>query len=281
MADRRDAVTAKTRLTLGRLQSALAAAQRAITFEAAAKGRLQSGSTVQMLVRALLKELDRDATILISAHAKAGSRDPADVGSAVRSSLEPPAKAYLSQCRKTLKSIADRFDVCQPDIDTFFNSLTDMATVELAEYPTLSTDVIITGLRPEKFLEGWKRVQRALQKAQARLATATDEEDFQSVGHLCREALISTAQAVYDPERHPPLDGVAPSDTDTKRQLDAFFAAELSGSANEAMRTHVRSAVKLANALTHKRTATLLVGSGCFEATSSVVKLVAIVMVNK
>ena len=128
----------------------------------------------------------------------------------MRPALEPSAKAYLSQCRKTLKSIEDRFDVCQLDIDKFFNSLTDMATVDLAEYPTLSTDVIITGLRPEKFPEGWKRVQHALQKAQARLATATDEEDFQSVGHLCRGALISTAQAVYDPERHPSLDGVSP-----------------------------------------------------------------------
>ena len=281
MADRRDAVTAKTRLTLGRLQSALESVQRAITFEAAAAGRLQSGSTVRMLVRALFKELDRAAAELISAHAKAGSRNPADVGSAVRSALEPPSKAYLAQCRKTLKSIADRFDVFQPDIDTFFDSLTDMATVELAEYPTLSTDVVITKLRPEKFPEGWNRVQRALQKAQTRLATATYEEDFQSVGHLCREALISTALAVYDPDRHPSLDGVAPSNTDAKRQLDAFFATELSGSANEAMRTHARSAVKLADALTHKRTATLLVGSVCFEAAASVVNLVAIVTVNK
>ena len=124
-------------------------------------------------------------------------------------------------------------------------------------------------------------MQRALRKAQAGLVAAKDEEDFQSVGHLCREALISTAQAVYDPERHPPLDGVAPSNTDAKRQLDAFFAAELFGSANEAMRTHARSAVKLADALIHKRTATLLVGSVCFEATSSVVNLAAIVTVNK
>lgn len=281
MANRRDVVTAKTRLTLGRLQSALELAQRAIIFEASAKGRLQSGGTVRMLVRALLKELDRAAAELISTHAKAGSRNPADVGSAVRSALGPPAKAYLAECRKPLKSIADVFDACQPDIDEFFDSLTDMATVELAEYPTLSTDVVITELCPEKFPEGWKRVQRVLQKAQARLATAKDEEDFQSVGHFCREALISTAQAVYDPDRHPPLDGVAPSNTDAKRRLDAFFATELSGSANEAMRTHARSAVKLADALTHKQTATLLVGRVCFESTSSVVNLAAIVTVNK
>ena len=89
------------------------------------------------------------------------------------------------------------------------------------------------------------------------------------------------AQAVYDPMRHPSLDSVTPSDTDAKRQLDTFFAAELYGSANEAMRTYARSAVKLADALTHKRTATLLAGSICLEATSSVANLVAIVTVNK
>ena len=82
----------------------------------------------------------------------------------MRSALEPPAKAYLEQRRKTLKSVADSFDACRPDIDKFFDSLTDMATVELAEYPTLSTHVVISELHPEKLPEGWKRVQRILQK---------------------------------------------------------------------------------------------------------------------
>ena len=163
MVDRRDAVTAKTRLTLGRLQSDLELAQQSITSEASAKGRLQSGATVKMLVRALLRELSKAAAELISAHAKAGSRNPADVRSAVRSALEPPAQAYLKQCRKTLKSMANTFDVCQPDIDGFFDSLTDMATVELAEYATLSKNVVISELRPEKLPEGWNRVQRTLQ----------------------------------------------------------------------------------------------------------------------
>ena len=47
-----------------------------------------------------------------------------------------------------------------------------------------------------------------------RLLSAETEEDFQAVGLLGREALISLAQAVYDPDAHPPLDGVVPSETD-------------------------------------------------------------------
>ena len=71
------------------------------------------------------------------------------------------------------------------------------------------------------------------------------------------------------------------SDTDTKRLLEAFFATELPGSGNEELRAHARCAVKLANTLTHKRSATFLLGSVCFEATSSIVNLTAIVSVNR
>ena len=37
-----------------------------------------------------------------------------------------------------------------------------------------------------------------------RLLTAETEEDFQAVGLLGREALISLTQAVYEPSKHPP-----------------------------------------------------------------------------
>jgi hypothetical protein len=43
------------------------------------------------------------------------------------------------------------------------------------------------------------------------------------------EALISVAQAVYVAERHPTLDGVAASNTDAKRMLEALIAVEFAG----------------------------------------------------
>jgi AbiJ N-terminal domain 3 len=83
-----------------------------------------------------------------------------------------------------------------------------------------------TGLEPT----GWIRVDRNVTEVRKRLETATMEEQFQAVGLLCRETLISLAQAVYDAQLHPTLDGVTPSDTDAKRRLEAYIASpSLSG----------------------------------------------------
>jgi hypothetical protein len=70
---------------------------------------------------------------------------------------------------------------------------------------------------------GWSRVDRGVEKFRRVLETATSEEDFQGVGLLCREVLISLAQAVYVPELHPTSDGVEPSETDAKRMLEAYW----------------------------------------------------------
>jgi hypothetical protein len=75
----------------------------------------------------------------------------------------------------------------------------------------------------------WRRLDRTLDEIRTRFVGAKTEEQFQSVGHLCRDALISLAQAGYDKQRHSPLDGVTPSATDAKRMLDAYVACELSG----------------------------------------------------
>jgi hypothetical protein len=87
---------------------------------------------------------------------------------------------------------------------------------------------------------GWKRVDRTVTEARKRLESATTEEQFQAVGLLCREILISLAQAVFDPERHRTLDGVRASDTDAKRMLEAYIAVEFAGSGNEHTRKHAR-----------------------------------------
>lgn len=123
---------------------------------------------------------------------------------------------------------------------------------------------------------GWLKVDRAVGEARRRLAEAENEEQFQAVGLLCREVLISLGQAVYDPELHPREDGVKPSDTDAKRQLGAYIAATLDGSTHSAARKHARAAVDLAVDLQHKRTATFRQAALCLEATASVVSVIAI-----
>lgn len=123
---------------------------------------------------------------------------------------------------------------------------------------------------------GWRKVDRQLQEVRLRLDTAESEEQYQAVGLLCREVLISVAQEVYESERHSSQSGVAPSETDAKRMLEAFFASELEGGANEEARAHAKAALRLALALQHKRTADFRMAALCAEATSSVVNILAV-----
>lgn len=124
---------------------------------------------------------------------------------------------------------------------------------------------------------GWAKVDRGLDEVRKQLEEAITEEQFQVVGLLCRETLISLAQTVYDPSCHTPTDGTAPSKTDAKRMLEAYQAGELAGQANEAARRHAKAALVLANDLQHRRTATFRQAALCAEATTSVVNLVAII----
>jgi hypothetical protein len=124
---------------------------------------------------------------------------------------------------------------------------------------------------------GWMRVDRGIDGIRQRLETARTEEEFQTVGLLCRETLISLGQAVYDPARHATSDGVAPSSTDGYRMIEAFISSTLSGSSNDIIRKHAKSALDLANQLQHRRTATLRDAALCAEATRTVTNIVAII----
>jgi hypothetical protein len=124
--------------------------------------------------------------------------------------------------------------------------------------------------------EGWRRVDRSIEAARDALASATSEEGFQVVGLLCREALISLAQVVYDPEIHTIEDGVVPSPTDAKRMLSAYIGAALPGQPNEVARRHAKAALDLAIELQHRRTAAFRDAALCLEATRGVVNSVEI-----
>jgi hypothetical protein len=124
---------------------------------------------------------------------------------------------------------------------------------------------------------GWTRVDRAIGEIRRRLEEAQTEEQFQTIGLLCREIMISLAQSVYDSTRHVSDDGIPPSATDTKCMLEAYLSVELGGRTNETARRHARSALDLANELQHRRTADFRSAALCSEATSSVINLIAII----
>lgn len=124
---------------------------------------------------------------------------------------------------------------------------------------------------------GWLRVDRSIGEIKLRLVQATTEEQFQTIGLLGRETLISLAQVVYIADIHPTNDGVDPSKTDAKRMLEAYIAAELQGKSNENIRRHAKASLDLANDLTHRRTADYRIAALCAEATNAVVNIVAII----
>lgn len=123
---------------------------------------------------------------------------------------------------------------------------------------------------------GWTRVDRSMEKIGKALELARNEEDFQSVALLCREAVISLAQAVYDPEKHGTLDGVAPSPTDAKRMLESYIAQELQGQSHEYLRKFARAVFDLAVNLQHRRTAKFRDAALCAEATRSIINTIAL-----
>lgn len=130
---------------------------------------------------------------------------------------------------------------------------------------------------PEREASGWERVDRALSTARAQLGLASAEEDYQQIGLLCREVLISLGQAVYDPLLHPSPDGVKPSETDANRMIGAYIAFSFGGSTNEEVRAHAKASLRLALALQHRRTATRKLAALCFEASSSTVAVISII----
>jgi hypothetical protein len=136
---------------------------------------------------------------------------------------------------------------------------------------------ISTGQVGEFEPTGWARVDRTVGELRERLASATHEEQFQAVGLLCREVLISLAQAVHILEQHPTLDSIAPSRTDAKRMLDAYISVELGGKTNDEARKNARSALALAASLQHKRTAGFRDAAMCVEATTSIINIIAII----
>lgn len=129
---------------------------------------------------------------------------------------------------------------------------------------------------PEREPTGWEKVDRVVLQIINQVATSKNEEEFQTIGLLCRECLISLAEAVYDPASHATSDGVEPSKTDAARMLEAYFGAEYGGASHEALRRHAKASLGLAVQLQHKRGANSRDAALCAEATRTLVNIVAI-----
>lgn len=130
---------------------------------------------------------------------------------------------------------------------------------------------------PEREPSGWERVDRVLSKAKVHYGLASAAEDFQGIGLLCREVIISLAQAVFDPEVHKTSDGVQASKTDANRMIEAYIAHEFPGASFKEVRAHARASLALALNLQHRRTATRQLAALCLEGTASTVAVISII----
>ena len=121
----------------------------------------------------------------------------------------------------------------------------------------------------------WDRTDRTLRELRERTRLANTPEQYQAVGQMARDALVSLAQAVFQPDIHWRTSDQVPSATDSKRQLEAYLAVALPGASREETRSYARSAVQLADALTHKRSATQQDAQIAVIAVESVIRLIA------
>lgn len=126
-------------------------------------------------------------------------------------------------------------------------------------------------------ITGWNRIDRSILEMRRRIKEAVNEEQFQAMGLLARETIISLAQQVFDKDRHKSIDEVKISEIDANRMLEAYINTELSGGANEVLRRYAKSALALANYVTHKRTASIDDASICLISVISLVNIIKVV----
>jgi hypothetical protein len=134
MIDKHEALEAEVRLIVNATEKSLKRIGREITAAAAAKGTLLNGGTVKKLVRTLVEQLEGSATMLIAAHVKAGTFDAKEIATRVLSILDPISNDFLeSHVKRIAGALQIPFESLRPEVKQFFDSLTDRATVALAE----------------------------------------------------------------------------------------------------------------------------------------------------
>ena len=174
----------------------------------------------------------------------------------------------------TFKSLWDWYGRwSQPDLSTYRSRRKYVSELYEPTVVLLKQSVEENGLGDAYTPTGWERVDRTIYEMRSRIQIAQTEEQYQAIGMLGREALITVAQEVYNPHIHTSLDGIEPSETDAKRMLDAYLAYRLSGNSHERQRKFAKSSVDLANHLTHDRMATKQDAEICLLAVSTVVSL--------
>ncbi len=134
---------------------------------------------------------------------------------------------------------------------TFIRELFAPTISGIDEYKPKGAEILVR-------LDDWGRIKRTISKIKADSMAAKNEEDFQAIGLLCREVIVSLAQAVYNPVEHGDKDefGIIIGPADGVRMIGNYVNVKLKGKQNKELRTYAKATNDIANQLTHKRTAT-------------------------
>jgi hypothetical protein len=113
------------------------------------------------------------------------------------------------------------------------------------------------------------------------MGAAQSELDFQNIGNSCREAILTLAQAVYDPAAHKHPEGKAVSSGDAGGMLDAYLSTTMTGKGNATARALVRAAETFASSVTHDRAGTAAEARMAVEATSFLFTMIQIIAATR
>lgn len=98
-------------------------------------------------------------------------------------------------------------------------------------------------------LSEWERIERTIIKIKEEAIIAKDEEDFQGIGLLCRDVIISLAQAVFNPMIHGDTDenGTHIGNSDAVRMLKNYINFALPGRDSKELRDYIKTVNAIAN----------------------------------
>lgn len=191
----------------------------------------------------------------------------------------------VEKCKKAnivynndFKSLWDWYDKWKAELPKYQERRLFVNNLFSPTFEALDTNTETSSVETLVNIDEWDRIKRTLAKIKRNSTIAKNEEDYQTVGLLCRELLISLAQAVFKPEMHGSTDddGTVIGKTDAVRMIENYIRFQLKGSYNEELRTFAKNANKLANTLTHKRNATKKDMMLTISSTVSVINLIGV-----
>jgi len=175
------------------------------------------------------------------------------------SSVQKDCKVLKIPFEFQYKTLWDWYGKWKRDFPTY-KERSQYVSKYLSPLYELLCDDVISSINEEVLISitGWDKILRSIDRLKKGIIYAKQEIDFQEIGLICRELLISLAQEVYNPNIHGICDekGVSIGQTDAVRMLSNYISVCMAGKSFEEFRAYAKNANQLANLLTHKRNAT-------------------------